>query len=234
LTLAGEVALDGPGQDADSGAIAAEGGAAPGEPGGPERDADASATAAEGEATLGEPEQAADAGAMLAKPAVFRLQKNQQLQGTITKFIGKGMFVDVGVGKDGFVHLSKVGDGRAKKADDIYALGEELPVWVTKVKTDGRLELTCRPPVDLSGFRDVQPNQWLSGVVTAIDPSGLYIKVDPPGGGHPQQGKVKKKDIRKGRVRDPNKEAEIGEEVRVRVTEVDEKAGRLGLSLRGL
>eukprot|EP00416_Gambierdiscus_australes_P024800 CAMPEP_0171071552 /NCGR_PEP_ID=MMETSP0766_2-20121228/10386_1 /TAXON_ID=439317 /ORGANISM="Gambierdiscus australes, Strain CAWD 149" /LENGTH=242 /DNA_ID=CAMNT_0011528101 /DNA_START=18 /DNA_END=746 /DNA_ORIENTATION=+ len=161
------------------------------------------------------------------------LRMREKLVGTVTKIIRTGLFVDVGVGKDGFVHVSSLGRGRAEKPDDFW-VGQELTTWVKRLKDKGFFELTCRPPVDLSGFRDVPEDEWLTGEVVGIDWGGLYVSLVPPGGGEAQQGKVRRMKIRKGRVKNTFKEAEVGQEVRVRVIRVDEQAARLDLSMRGL
>merc|ERR1711920_141813 len=100
-----------------------------------------------------------------------------------------------------------------------------ITCWVRKVRNDGKLELSCRPPVDLSGFEGLSADDWLSGTVVGVDGGGLYVVVRPPGGGEMQRGRVFREDM----VRDmfPTE----GEDVRVRVAHVDPDAGLLELSM---
>uniref|UniRef100_A0A7S1L917 S1 motif domain-containing protein n=1 Tax=Alexandrium catenella TaxID=2925 RepID=A0A7S1L917_ALECA len=185
---------------------------------------DAGSTASESDAS-----EEAGSGSVVLK----RFTKGQKLKGTVTKILRSGIFVDVGAGRDGWVHVSKVGYGRVDSADELVAQDQELTLWVTK-PNNARLELSCRPPVDLSGFEGIPANQWISGTVSAVDYSGLYVAVQLPGGGEPQQGKVRRREIRKGWVKNPFKEAEMGEEVRVRVIGLNVTAGRLDLTMRGI
>mmetsp|Transcript_37877 Transcript_37877/g.113125 ORF Transcript_37877/g.113125 Transcript_37877/m.113125 type:complete len:256 (-) Transcript_37877:74-841(-) len=181
------------------------------------------------------PDRAADSSSLALRPQGSGFKKDQKLRGRVTKILRSGIFVDVGAERDGWVHISKVGHGRVEDIDEAVSKGQELTLWVSKPRPGGgRLELSCRPPVDLSGFRDVPEDQWLSGTVCAIDWSGFYVMVAPPGGGEPQQGKVRRREIRKGWVKNPFGEAEVGDDVRVRVLGVNETSGKLALTMRGM
>lgn len=181
----------------------------------------------------GAPRESAASG-LAVRPSTRSFERGQKLRGTVTKLLMSGIFVDVGADRDGWVHISKVGYGRVESTADVAARGQELAVWVVKVRADGFLDLSCRPPVDLAGFRGVGEDVWLTGTVSAVDWSGFYVRVQPPGGGEPQEGKVRRREIRRGWVKNPYAEAEVGEEIRVRVLRADEEAGRLGLTMRGL
>mmetsp|Transcript_50788 Transcript_50788/g.102073 ORF Transcript_50788/g.102073 Transcript_50788/m.102073 type:complete len:83 (-) Transcript_50788:136-384(-) len=76
--------------------------------------------------------------------------------------------------------------------------------------------------------------EWLPATAAAIDWSGFYVMVQPPGGGDAQQGKVRRREIRPGWVKNPHYEADVGEDVRVRVLSVNATAGKLALTMRGI
>ncbi|CAE8605957.1 unnamed protein product, partial [Polarella glacialis] len=122
-------------------------------------------------------------------------------------------------------------DFRTKKVgQDLVKKGDELDVWVDDFNLEkAKIWLTCRPPVDLTGFRE---NMWLMGVVTGVEASGLFVKVQNPSGGLPQQGKIRRKDIREDYVNNTFSEGIfVGDELRVKVRSVDVVGRKLGLTL---
>jgi len=61
---------------------------------------------------------------------------------------------------------------------------------------------------------------------------GVFVSVEPPGGGRAARGLVHIMDIKDGFVEKTEDEVEIGQEVQVRVKAVDIDAGRLDLSMK--
>ncbi|WP_438312133.1 S1 domain-containing post-transcriptional regulator GSP13 [Sporosarcina sp. FA9] len=69
----------------------------------------------------------------------------------------------------------------------------------------------------------------LTGKVTGIQPYGAFVSLDEG-----TQGLVHISEVTYGFVKDINEFLTIGEEVKVKVLEVDEKAGKISLSIRAL
>ena len=62
----------------------------------------------------------------------------------ITKF---GAFVNILPGRDGLVHISKMGGGRRINAvEDVLELGQELEVKVDEIDDKGKVSLTPTSP----------------------------------------------------------------------------------------
>ncbi len=60
----------------------------------------------------------------------------------ITKF---GAFVNILPGRDGLIHISKLGRGkRIDRVEDVLALGDELTVRVDDIDQNGKLSLSLR------------------------------------------------------------------------------------------
>jgi len=85
---------------------------------------------------------------------------------------------------------------------------------------------------DLAAFVDVPPEQWLQGKVSAVQYFGAFVTITPPGGGPCAEGLVHISEIGDGYVDHPGDELEVGQEVAVRVAAVDERAGKLWVSMR--
>ncbi len=72
----------------------------------------------------------ADAGKG-GRPRRFKdVQAGMQLQGKVTSIALYGIFVDVGVGRDGLVHISEMSDKRIESPTDLVQIGTAVDVWV--------------------------------------------------------------------------------------------------------
>jgi len=82
------------------------------------------------------------------RPLAFEdLKADQMLAGTVRKIVGFGVFVDVGVGEDGLVHISELSDRFVPSPYDVVTVGEQLKVRVIEVDSEKRrIALSMRPP----------------------------------------------------------------------------------------
>ena len=77
--------------------------------------------------------------------------------GTVTRTTDFGAFVEVipGVmglpGKEGMVHISQLAEGRVEKVEDVAKVGDRLMVKATGLDQMGRLKLSRKEALGLSG-----------------------------------------------------------------------------------
>ena len=65
--------------------------------------------------------------------------------GTIRNVVDFGAFVDIGVERDGLVHISEMSDSFVRNPHDVAAVGDIVRVRVVKVDSDrGRISLSMR------------------------------------------------------------------------------------------
>ena len=64
--------------------------------------------------------------------------------GTVTKIMAFGAFVDVGCGKEGLVHISKISKERVSKVEDVLKVGDKVTVKVYEIDDQGRVNLTMK------------------------------------------------------------------------------------------
>jgi uncharacterized protein len=58
-----------------------------------------------------------------------------------------GAFVDLGVHRDGLVHISQMADRRVNHPSEVVRVGDVVTVWVLSVeKEKNRISLTMRKP----------------------------------------------------------------------------------------
>mgnify|MGYP004494136315 CR=1 FL=1 len=62
--------------------------------------------------------------------------------GTVTKIMPFGAFVDIGGGKEGLLHISKISKERIEHVEDVLHVGDEVTVKVYEIDSQGRINLT--------------------------------------------------------------------------------------------
>lgn len=64
--------------------------------------------------------------------------------GTVTRIMNFGAFVDIGGGKEGLLHISKISSKRVEKVEDVLNVGDEVTVKVTEIDNQGRINLSMK------------------------------------------------------------------------------------------
>lgn len=71
------------------------------------------------------------------------LEVGMEMEGTVRNVVDFGAFVDIGVGQDGLVHISKLASRFVKHPMDVVSVGDVVTCWVDEVDTKrGRIALT--------------------------------------------------------------------------------------------
>lgn len=65
-------------------------------------------------------------------------------EGTVTKLMSFGAFVDVGCGKEGLLHISKISKARIDKVEDVLKVGDKVTVKVYEIDDQGRINLITK------------------------------------------------------------------------------------------
>ncbi len=64
--------------------------------------------------------------------------------GTVTRIASFGAFVDLGAGKEGLLHISKISSKRVEKVEDVLSVGDEIRVKVLEIDNQGRINLSMK------------------------------------------------------------------------------------------
>lgn len=64
--------------------------------------------------------------------------------GVVTKIMSFGAFVDLGGGKEGLLHISKISSKRVDKVEDVLSVGDEITVKVSDIDNQGRINLSMK------------------------------------------------------------------------------------------
>ena len=64
--------------------------------------------------------------------------------GVVTRIMSFGVFIDIGGGKEGLLHISKISRKRVDRVEDVLSVGDEVTVKVYEIDHQGRINLTMK------------------------------------------------------------------------------------------
>jgi len=172
-----------------------------------------------------EEEQAEQRHAFLAdlKPGDVR-------DGVVSSVVNFGAFVDLG-GMDGLVHVSELSWQHVNHPGEVVNVGDKVTVRVLEVDYDReRISLSIRQTTQDPWEQFIEGSDAgdvLDGAVTKTVPFGAFVSV-----GEGVEGLVHVSEIAMHHVESPELELSIGQQVRVKVTEVDADRRRVSLSIK--
>ena len=65
-------------------------------------------------------------------------------EGIVTRIMNFGAFVDIGGGREGLLHISKISKEHIEKVEDVLAVGDEVVVKVSDIDSQGRINLNMK------------------------------------------------------------------------------------------
>ena len=78
----------------------------------------------------------------MVKEIVKEIEVDGVYEGKVTRLMQFGAFVDVGCGKEGLLHISKISKKRVNKVEDVLKVGDIVKVRVYEIDDQGRINLT--------------------------------------------------------------------------------------------
>ena len=161
---------------------------------------------------------------------LHQLQKGQVRKGVVSSIVNFGAFVDLG-GVDGLVHVSELSWKHIDHPSEVVTVGDEVTVEVLDVDLD-------RERVSLS-LKATQEDPWrvfarthavgqiVPGKVTKLVPFGAFVRVEEG-----IEGLVHISELAQRHVEVPDQVVNVGEEVMVKVIDIDLDRRRISLSLK--
>ena len=73
---------------------------------------------------------------------VREIEVGMVLEGKVARIMNFGAFVDLGSGKEGLLHISKISKERVNKVEDVLKIGDIVKVKVYEIDEQGRINLT--------------------------------------------------------------------------------------------
>ena len=158
---------------------------------------------------------------------VAALEPKTKLSGKILKTTLAGALVDVGQPIPGVIHISQLSKDSINKVEDVVKEGQEVEVWVRRVKKD-RIELTMIQPLALD-WREIEPDMMVKGKVVRLESYGAFVDI-----GAERPGMIHVSELAHGYVKTPGEVVKEGEEIEAKVLNVDRKKKQIKLSMKAL
>ncbi|ABS21543.1 30S ribosomal protein S1 [Bacillus cytotoxicus] len=164
------------------------------------------------------------------KEAISSLKEGEIVEGTVQRLTDFGAFVNVG-GVDGLVHISQISHERVGQPSDVLEQGQKVKVKVLSVDADTQrisLSIKAAAPGPWEHVADeIKVGDVREGTVNRIVTFGAFVEILPG-----VEGLVHVSQIANRHVKNPNEVLEIGQEVKVKVLEVNAAEKRISLSIK--
>ena len=72
------------------------------------------------------------------------IEVNAIYEGKVTRIMNFGAFVDIGGGREGLLHISKISKERVNKVEDVLHIGDEVTVKVIEIDDQNRINLSMK------------------------------------------------------------------------------------------
>ena len=159
-----------------------------------------------------------------------KLTKGMRLKGAVSSIVDFGAFVDLG-GIDGLVHISELSWNHVNNPSEVVKVGDEVEVEVLDVDLQ-------RERISL-GLKQTTEDPWMKlveaypvgaiadGKVTKIVPFGAFIEL-----GDNVEGLVHISEMATKHIETPAQVVKVGDEVKVKVMEINPERRRISLSMK--
>ena len=91
-----------------------------------------------------EDEKQAKRAKEIIEEIVREIEVGQVYEGTVIKLMNFGAFVDLGAGKEGLVHISKISNDRIRNIEDLLHEGDKVKVKVIEIDDQDRINLSMK------------------------------------------------------------------------------------------
>ena len=160
------------------------------------------------------------------------IEVGAKYHGTVKSLTSYGAFVDIG-GVDGMVHVSELSWNRIKTPADVVSVGDEIDVYVISYDPEKRKISLGYKTAEMNPWNQFMMNYNVGDVVDAkivkLMTFGAFAEIIPG-----VDGLVHISQIANHRVGKPEDVLSEGQEVQVKITDVDAENKRISLSIRAL
>ena len=160
------------------------------------------------------------------------IAEGNKYHGVVKSLTSYGAFVDIG-GVDGMVHVSELSWNRIKTPADVVKVGDEIDVYVISFDTE-------KHKISL-GYKTAEMNPWnqfmtkyavgdvVDAKIVKLMTFGAFAEIIPG-----VDGLIHISQIADRRIGKPEDVLSEGQEVQVKITDVDAENKRISLSIRAL
>ena len=160
------------------------------------------------------------------------VEEGQKCTGTVKSLTDYGAFVDIG-GVDGMIHRTELSWKRIKHPSDVVNVGDEVEVYIKALDRENK-------KISL-GYKKIEDNPWeilkrdyptgsvITVKVVRMTTFGAFAEIFPK-----MEGLIHISQIANERIEKPQDVISIGDEVQVKVLDIDFDKKRISLSMKAL
>jgi len=160
------------------------------------------------------------------------IEVGKHYNGVVKSMTSYGVFVDIG-GVDGMIHISELSWTRIKQPSEIMSIGDEVSVYVLSFDRDNRkISLGYKKSEDNPWTRFTSKNAVGNVVrvkIVKMMPFGAFAEICPG-----VDGLIHISQITDHRIGLPSEVLSDGQQVDVKITEIDNDRKKVSLSIRAL
>jgi len=158
------------------------------------------------------------------------IKPKMHFAGKVVKVSLAGAAIEIGQAKPAVLHVSQIvppTDEPIKRVSDVLQIGQEVEVWVKRVRED-HVELTMIKPLDLE-WRDLKKGMTVRGKVVRLEKFGAFVEI-----GAERPGLVHISEMAHGYVKQPSDIVKEDDEVEAQVLDVNRRKKQIKLSMKAL
>lgn len=157
---------------------------------------------------------------------------DEKVSGKVVRIVDFGAFIDLG-GVDALVHVSDISWDRIEKPSDVLEVGQEIEALVLKANREkNRVSLGLKQlhekPFDLF-VNSNKVGDVVKGTVVNLLDFGAFVRLEEG-----VEGLVHVSQVSNEHVEKPSDVLNVGDEVEVKILEIDKDKQRISLSMRAL
>ena len=160
------------------------------------------------------------------------IEEGKKYQGVVKSLTSYGAFVDIG-GVDGMVHVSELSWNRIKNPAEVVKVGDEIEVFVISFDAEKKKISLGYKTAEMNPWNQFMTNYNIGDVVDAkivkLMTFGAFAEIIPG-----VDGLIHISQIADKRIGKPEDVLAEGQEVQVKITDVDAENKRISLSIRAL
>lgn len=157
------------------------------------------------------------------------IKRKMHFVGKVVKTTLAGIIVDIGLDKMGVVHIAHLSEKPVKRVEDVVQVGQEVDVWVRRVKKDlNHIEMTMIEPLALE-WREIKKGMVVKGEVVRLEKFGAFIEI-----GAERPGLAHISELTHEYVRTPEDAVKVGDVVEAKIIDFSRRKKQIKLSLKAL
>jgi len=162
------------------------------------------------------------------KIALERLQEGADVEGTVSRIVNFGVFVDLG-GIDGLIHLSELSWIRGKKISDLLSVGAKVKVRVLSIDPEKEKVSISLKALETDPWENIETKYPLGkiveGTVVRTAQFGAFVELEPG-----VDGLVHISQISRTRISKVEDALSVGERITAKIIVVDAENKKISLS----